>query len=81
MSELRQSYAKTVHDKLSFSGGRTIADVSDSELANACTAAGIPDAHYNGRAANAEAFAKHLAAIGAKASDDAVMAWLKDNAR
>jgi hypothetical protein len=50
--------------------GRTIVSLSNSEIANALIALGVPGAaHTEGRAANLEHYSKHLDQVRAREGD------------
>lgn len=76
ITPLKPSLAKTPHDHLPFLGGKTIATVSDGELASALVGLGDEKAHERGRAANAEAWGKHLTKISDGAGKKAVAGFL-----
>lgn len=78
--ELKPSYAKTQHDALPLPGGRKIGDVG-GELAGLLVKLGIPGAsHEHGRAANVEAYAKHVEGIRKAGADKAMAEWLEGRA-
>jgi len=63
------------HDKLLLPGGKSIAEVSSTELARIL--AGVPGVSAsNGRSLNLENYEKHLDSIRTAAADKAVADWL-----
>lgn len=78
IAPVQASHAKTSHDALPWPGGRKLGAVPPGEFTSSLMAWKIPGAsHEHGRAANAEAYARHLERLrteGAQAAENAFMA-------
>ena len=71
---------RTPHDALPVPGDRFLGDVQSDELTRMLIRAGIAGVSWeNGRAANADAYAKHLSQIKEDAGNRAVAEWLLAN--
>ncbi len=78
-ASLKPSWPKTANDALPVSGGRKFGEVPTAEVTAWLVARGVPGAgHDQGRSANSEHYATHLAKLRAAAGDAAVAAWLAE---